>query len=219
MKKTLALHCLSGHGIEIGAFDNPLVVDPRVRVSYVDKFSNEEFARMYPAAKAVPVDIIDDGETLNTISDSSQDFVIASHFFEHCQNPIGALSNILRVVRTGGAVFMVIPDCRFTFDSVREVTPFSHLLVDYFQGSIESQRSHCEEWVRLIDKLQEKVAIEEKINHLIDTNWPIHYHVWTATSILEMFWEIRKLKGFEYDIEAFYEDCQFEVTVVLRKTR
>ena len=42
----------------------------------------------------VPVGCIDDGERLGKIADASQDFVIANHFLEHCQDPILALLNI-----------------------------------------------------------------------------------------------------------------------------
>ena len=37
---------------------------------------------------------MDDGERLATIADATQDFVIANHFLEHCQDPLGALGNM-----------------------------------------------------------------------------------------------------------------------------
>jgi ubiquinone/menaquinone biosynthesis C-methylase UbiE len=218
VKLLLAHQHIRGAGIEIGAFDAPISVAPGVKVRYLDKFSTEEMSRMFPKAKAVPVDYVDDGETLGTVPDSSQDFVIASHFFEHCQNPIGSLKNLLRVTRIGGVIFLVIPDKRFTFDSVRAITPFQHLLEDYEKGPSYSQRVHCEEWARVIDKLEDPAEIQSKTQLLIDTNWPIHFHVWSAPQILEMFYEIRKMKGFSYDIEAFHEDRKFEVTIVMRRT-
>ncbi len=63
--------------------------------------------------------MIDDGEHLASIGDESVDFVVANHFIEHCRDPIGALTTLLRVVRPGGVVFMAVPDKRQTFDRAR----------------------------------------------------------------------------------------------------
>ena len=64
-------------------------------------------------------------ESLATIPDGSQDFVIADHFIEHCQDPISALTIHFRVLKTGGILYMAVPDKRFTFDKDRPVTPTS----------------------------------------------------------------------------------------------
>lgn len=209
---------LTGRGIEIGAFDKPLPVAPGVLVRYVDRFTTEQLRQMYPQFNAVPVDIVDEGETLSAIESDSQDFLIASHFLEHCQNPIGAIANMLRVVRVGGRILLVIPDKDYTFDVVRDRTPFAHLLRDYAEGPSVSQREHCEEWALRIDKLEDPVEREAKVQHLIDTDWPIHYHVWNAADILELFTEARKLDGIDFAIDAFYSDANFEATVLLYRT-
>ncbi|MEJ7767735.1 MAG: hypothetical protein WKF89_07975 [Chitinophagaceae bacterium] len=44
---------------------------------------------LYPELKdlnLVPVDYLADGELLESVADTSQDFVITNHFLEHCQN-------------------------------------------------------------------------------------------------------------------------------------
>jgi predicted SAM-dependent methyltransferase len=50
----------------------------------------------------VEVDIVDDGENLSSVLDASVDFIIANHMIEHCQNPIFAIENWLRVLKLGG---------------------------------------------------------------------------------------------------------------------
>jgi SAM-dependent methyltransferase len=96
---------LSGDGIEIGALHEPLGVSNRARVRYVDRTSVAELRIHYPELSnlpLVPIDILDDGETLSSIGDDCVDFVIANHMLEHCEDPLGALSTFLRVVRPGG---------------------------------------------------------------------------------------------------------------------
>ena len=89
----------------------------------------------------VNVDIVDDGESLATISDGSMDFVVANHFIEHCQDPIRALTNHFRVLKTGGILFLALPDKRFTFDKDRPVTPNAHLYQDHEIGPAQSRLS------------------------------------------------------------------------------
>ena len=51
----------------------------------------------------VPVDIVDDGETLSSLEDSQLDFIIANHMLEHTENPLGAIRNHLRKIRSSSA--------------------------------------------------------------------------------------------------------------------
>ncbi len=83
----------------------------------------------------VPLDSIDDGETLSTISDDSLDFIIANHFLEHCENPIGTIRNHLKKVKTGGILLYVIPEKTYTFDKERTLTEFNHLIDDDVVGT------------------------------------------------------------------------------------
>jgi hypothetical protein len=86
-------------------------VSPDVHVRYVDHLSTADLRDEYPELAGQPlveVDVLDDGETLATFADESVDFVIASHFLEPCEDPIGAMTAQLRVassrrprVRTG----------------------------------------------------------------------------------------------------------------------
>jgi hypothetical protein len=89
---------LHGEGIEIGALHNPLEVPRSARVGYVDHLPVEELREHYPGLADEPlvevdvvVDVVDDGERFSTIGDATQDFVIANHFLEQCEDPLGAL--------------------------------------------------------------------------------------------------------------------------------
>ena len=78
-----------------------------------------ELLDQYPELRGQPVqgpDLIDDGERLTKVESTTQDFVIANHFLEHCENPIQTLVNLLRVLKDGGLLYLAVPDKRFTFD-------------------------------------------------------------------------------------------------------
>jgi predicted SAM-dependent methyltransferase len=90
-----------------------------------------ELRRQYKeldSKELVEVDIVDNGEALSSIENGMVDFVVANHLIEHCEDPIGALSNWLRATRKGGIVYMAVPDKRFCFDHKRPLTEFDHLL-------------------------------------------------------------------------------------------
>ena len=87
-RRPLSDRYLEGEGIEIGALHRPLAVAPGARVRYVDREDERELRRHYPELAElplVPVDIVDDGETLSTLADASVDFVIANHFIEYAR--------------------------------------------------------------------------------------------------------------------------------------
>src|SRR5262249_28614265 len=124
-RETIADQYIRGQGIEIGALHMPLRVPRSAKVKYVDRFSADGLRAHYPELNdedIVQVDIVTDGERLEAIADATQDFVIANHFIEHCQNPIGALLNMFRVLKLGGVLYLAIPDKRCSFDADRPST-------------------------------------------------------------------------------------------------
>ncbi len=194
---------IRGHGIEIGALHMPLRVPRSAKVMYVDRFTVEDLRKHYPELNdksLVNVDIVADGERLETISNESQDFVIANHFIEHCQNPIGALLNMFRVLKCGGVLYLAIPDKRNSFDADRPVTTIEHLMRDYQEGPAWSRRQHFEEWTRLVNKVQDDEAAEREIALNMGIDYSIHYHVWTQADMLELLVTLRKLASFEMEL-------------------
>jgi SAM-dependent methyltransferase len=209
---------LSGDGIEIGALHNPLPVPRSARIRYVDRLPVSELRAHYPELEQEPlvqVDILDDGERLGTIADSSLDFVVANHFLEHTQNPVGTLLNAFRVLRPGGVLYLAVPDKRHTFDRDRPVTPFDHLLRDFHEGPQVSRRDHFEEWARLVERVPED-EVPRRAEQLMDQNYSIHYHVWTQREMRELLTAIRDRVDLDFDVELM-ERIKHEVVFVLRK--
>ena len=214
----IAKRYLSGEGIEIGALHNPLPLPRSARIRYVDRLPVSELRAHYPELEQEPlvrVDILDDGEWLATIPDSSLDFVVANHFLEHTQDPVRTLLNAFRVLRAGGVLYVALPDKRYTFDIDRPVTSFDHLLRDFEEGPRVSRRDHFEEWARLVEKVPED-QVPSRSEQLMEQDYSIHYHVWTQREALELLTDARRFLNLDFDIELM-ERIDHEVVFVLRK--
>lgn len=219
-RESIANMYIRGNGIEIGALHNPVRIPKSAKVTYIDRMSIPSLRKQYPdldSRKLVDVDIIDDGEQLAKILDATQDFVIANHFLEHCQNPIGTISNMLRVLKNSGVLYLSIPDKRYTFDIDRPETSIEHLLRDYHEGPAWSRRQHLEEWARYVDKLKDDAEINQQISQLMHIDYSIHYHVWTLTEILEIILAMKHELHFPFELELFAKNRD-EVIIVFRKT-
>ncbi len=187
---------IKGSGIEIGGLGRPLHVHSDVTVSYVDRFSIEELKENYPERAGEDLkapDIVANGETLDPVGDSSQDFVIANHVIEHFQNPLLFFINVHRVLKSGGIFFLTFPDKDKTFDKDRPVTDFEHLKRDFSEGPEWSHQAHFEEFVSLADiedigrpawstEDEKKVLVKK----LIAEDYSIHFHVWDTPAMVDL---------------------------------
>src|SRR5436305_1160029 len=80
LREAMAERFVRGDGIEIGALHLPLRLPRAARVRYLDRFDTPGLLAHYPDLAGEPlvaVDVIDDGETLETLSPESLDFVVA----------------------------------------------------------------------------------------------------------------------------------------------
>jgi len=214
-RSRLARGFLRGEGIEIGGLNAPLPVPRGATVRYVDRWSLSELREQYPElgrTAIVAPDVIDDGERLERFDDASLDFVVANHFLEHTEDPIGTLEHHLRVIRPGGVLFVAVPDKRFTFDVERPVTPLEHVVRDYQEGPEWSRRAHYEEWVSTMHD-----GSHEVLEELLRGDRSIHFHVWTGREFLELLEHCRSALGFPFEVVVF-ERTGHEVVAVLEKT-
>lgn len=202
-RDAVAATYLKGNGIEIGALHNPLKVSEKARVRYLDRMTVADLRRQYPELakeKLVDVDIVDDGEHLATVADESQDFVIANHFIEHSQNPLRAIANMFRVLKVEGVLYIALPDKRYSFDADRPVTSLDHLLRDFREGPEWSRKGHFEEWVRFVSKVEHPKEREELVNKLIETDYSIHFHVWSQKEMVELVLFLQTVHPFEIEL-------------------
>ena len=206
MRRVVSYKYLSGAGIEIGALHNPLRVPRTASVRYVDRMTVDELRRHYPELqreKLVHVDIVDNGEFLATIPGGSQDFVIANHFIEHCENPLLALESMLRILKSSGVLYLAVPDKRFTFDADRPATNLEHLLTDYSLGAEQSRTAHYTEWVRYVCKVTDGEALKREIDRLMAMEYSIHFHSWTQREMLEVLLAVGQRQSFDIEMLVF----------------
>ena len=177
---------LSGDGLEIGALNVPLPLPSGARVRYVDRLGVADLRRQYPGLDLAPVDLVEDAETLPSVRPASQDFIVANHFLEHCQDPIGTLETFAARLRPGGVLFLAVPDADQTFDARRPSTPFEHVLVDHIAGPARSRHEHYAEWVALVEGVDPYEAAA-RVAKLEGMAYSIHFHVWRFAGLLELF--------------------------------
>ena len=227
-RREFADRFLAGNGLEIGALHLPLEMPRRANVSYVDRMSVEDLRAEYPELAEwdlTPVDVIDDGELLRTIPEASQDFIVANHFLEHCEDPVRTIATHLGKLRPGGVLFYAVPDKRYTFDSRRPLTPLDHMVADHEQGPQRSRADHYDEWTRLVIDGEapagaEGAAFDEwaarRARALEEDAYSIHMHVWTQMEFLGLILHCRERFDQAFDIEAAARQG-IEFIVVLRK--
>lgn len=85
-----------GHGIDVGGGDDAL----------------RQFVELFPLIKNVLVydKAHGDAQKLDDVDDAAFDFLFSSHCLEHLHDPVEAMNNWIRVVRSGGHLVICVPD-------------------------------------------------------------------------------------------------------------
>jgi predicted SAM-dependent methyltransferase len=224
----LAARYIRGDGIEIGGLGRTLPIPFGARVKYLDRYDREGLFTNFPELarkkKIVEPDIVDDGETMATVQDGSQDFLIANHVVEHFQNPIRFFHNAVRILKPGGILFMALPEKTKTFDRDRPITPFEHLVADYENGPERSRREHYREYVRLADNHNGRPAwrteaeYEALVAKLMAEDYSIHFHVWDMPAMQDLLQGLRSKYALPIETKAMLASGD-EVVLILEKSR
>lgn len=217
-REILSRKYIKGNGLEIGALHTPLKVFNKAKVSYVDHLDTKGLRKHYPELKNfhfVPVKVVDNGEVLKKVKNNSQDFVIANHFVEHCENPIAMLKNQLRVLKKGGVIYWAIPDKRFTFDAIRPLTTIKHLVEDYEKGPQVSRLDHYTEWVDFIGSEKGRKT-QKTAKQLMKDHYSIHFHTWTKESFRKFLTLVKKKYKLSFEIKEITPNIN-EFICILKK--
>lgn len=189
-RRRVAERFVAGAGLEIGALHRPWPVPATARVRYVDRHPAERLREEYPELAGVQlaeVELVDDAQTLATVPDASQDFVLAAHVLQHVEDPIGALKQLLRALRPEGVIVLALPDRRQGLDARRPPTSLKHVLADHAEGPERSRAAHYREWAELVDLPLGHVAAEDVAAHaaaLERGGHDIHFHCWTLDELV-----------------------------------
>ncbi len=218
-RRRLSARHLRGDGLEIGALQLPLWLPRGTRVRYVDRMDLAGLRAHYPELRTLDLvtpDVITDGETLEGIEDGSVDFVVANHFIEHTQDPIGTLHHHLRVLRPDGVLYLAVPDARHTFDRDRPRTTFAHLLRDHREGPAWSRAGHYAEWAALVERVAPE-HVAARAQELEASDYSIHFHVWTLDDFVALLTRARMVCGLPLELEAV-ERNRHEFIAILRRS-
>jgi SAM-dependent methyltransferase len=146
----------------------------------------------FTAKKAPGKVIIAEGSDLTPVGDGSYDFVLSSHNLEHFANPVKALKEWKRVTRPNGALILVLPDYRRTFDHRRTPTSVQHMLDDFSRNTGENDTTHVLEVLQLHDVKRDGTlktqSYEELHRRSIDNlaNRSLHHHVFDENNSAEL---------------------------------
>lgn len=141
-------------------------------------------------ATRVGQQFIADATDLGSIESTMYDFVLSSNCLEHVANPIRALLEWRRVLRTGGILVLVLPKKAANFDHRRPITTLEHLLDDFNKKTGEDDLTHFEEIMALHDLARDPPAgsIEQFRRRSADNfvNRTLHHHVFDWSTILPL---------------------------------
>jgi len=140
---------------------------------------------------------ITDATTLSQIADESYDFLLSSNCIEHIANPIRALLEWKRVLKSEGLLVLVAPNKESNFDHKRNFTSVEHLIEDYENQTQESDLTHLDEILEHHDLNRDPRAgslisfQDRSLNNY--SNRTLHHHVFN----IETLSKILIYSGFE----------------------
>jgi SAM-dependent methyltransferase len=151
---------------------------------------SERPAYCYHPRKPEGTNFILEATSLEGIADARYDFVLSSHTLEHTANPMKALKEWLRVIRPGGAIILVLPYYKATFDHRRTPTPLEHMLDNFRRNTTEEDLTHLEEVLQLHDLSRNgrKMTPAEFRDQCRDNfaNRGMHHHVFDEHNAREL---------------------------------
>jgi predicted SAM-dependent methyltransferase len=221
----------TGHGLEIGgispvfqkksilpvypyiqALDNCNFSGTTVWEGNIDEGETYHYSEVHRPGRQYVLEATD----LKSIETESYDFLLSSHMIEHTANPIKALKEWMRVVKTNGYLVLLIPHKDGTFDHNRPVTKLEHLVADYENGTTEEDLTHMDEILELHDLSMDleagthlQFAERSKKNY---ENRGLHHHVFNSRLAVDLM-DYLQLK-----IKAVEAIAPMHILIVVQKT-
>lgn len=131
-----------------------------------------------------------DGSELAIVPDQTYDVLFSSHNLEHFANPVKALREWRRVLKDTGALVLVLPDYRQTFDHHRTPTPVDHMFEDYENRVGEDDMTHLAEILEKHDlRLDPAAGTKEEFHRRSLNNFEnrcFHHHVFDENNSREL---------------------------------
>jgi SAM-dependent methyltransferase len=211
-----------GVGVEIGAFDTPI---PGLKPFYVDRFAEY-------AGKPCLANFWGDACHL-PFRPNSLDYVASSHVLEHVANPVAALLEWHRVLVSGGLIYMVVPDRRYTFDRNRNLSTPQHIWEDYEKNVTQCDGTHIDEFVQGADwslyrsdipeggVADDKADLQSLYTNTIKNGAEIniHFHVFERENLRDLVLLVAQRMNLSWEIldcrEEFPESCPNGILLII----
>jgi len=144
----------------------------------------------YHPGKKKGFNFIREATDLHDVANNTYDFLLSSHSLEHTANPIKAIREWKRVVKPNGAMVIILPDYRRTFDHRRKPTPVQHMIEDHEKGMDETDLTHLSEILQLHDlSLDPNAGTRENFVSRSQRNFEnrcLHHHVFDEKNSHEL---------------------------------
>jgi len=133
---------------------------------------------------------ISEATNLSKIKNQQYDFLLSCHSLEHIANPLKALFEWKRVLKTKGKLVLILPYKTTTFDNKRPFTEFNHILEDFKNDVDETDETHFDEIIKLHDGSKEKdfnglEDLKERLSKNVTLRCA-HHHVFNEQSVAQM---------------------------------
>ena len=134
--------------------------------------------------------IINDAVDISNVDNEIYDFVFSSHSLEHIANPLKALSEWLRIIKTNGYIIIIVPEKSCCFDHKRDYSKFLTLLSQYEKNVGEDDLSTLPEILLNHDLSLDKPAgtYEEFKNRSLNNfnNRCLHHYVYSDELLMNI---------------------------------
>ena len=227
--------------LEIGPYCRPKKMGPKVKYfDVLDKQGLLKRAERVPVEKKTETPHIDYVSPCGDLGivDRQFDCVLSSHVIEHLPDLIAHLEGVERLLRPGGAYFVIVPDKRFCLDHFQSASTIAEVIDAHLSGrKVHSIKSVIEHRALETHNDRERhwkgdhgdlavSEIKDKIKNVIKTyqearDGYIDVHAWyfTPTSCRQIMTLLRELDFITMEVAEVYPTLRncLDFWFVLRK--
>jgi len=136
---------------------------------------------------------------------------------EHTTNPIKALTEWGRVLKSDGVLVLIVPHKEGTFDHKRPVSTLEHLVDDFERSMTEEDLSHLDEILKFHDlKKDPEAGGFEDFKKRSEKNYEnrcLHHHVFDTELVVSLLHEMN------YQLHAVEVMLPYHIIVIAQKLK
>ena len=134
--------------------------------------------------------IVNDAVNLSLVQNDYYDFCFSSHSLEHIANPLKAIKEWLRIIKSSGYIIIIVPEKSKCFDHRREYSKFATLLSQYEKDIGEDDLSTLPEILQKHDLTMDHPAgnFENFTKRSLDNsnNRCLHHYVYDDDLLMDI---------------------------------